>query len=170
MREASGQVVITREFLMNYNELSDGELNVLIAARVMGLAPETYHSQGNWKFANDLLAAWLLVDKYRLVVRPAVSTGWWCAAVLESGLGSSGCFTINDTYAEAPTAPRAICLSVLKIHELMQTKLQEQWRWVANELNMQAGDLVTLRRNGTTRKGNVGRSGDVWIATDNEEE
>lgn len=120
--------------------MNNNELNALVAERVMNLRNVRLFMDSNMfvyddirtyainihgketityqpvpipNYANDIAAAWQVAEKLRLVVRPTV-TGQWCAAVLFSGSGRAGCSTVEETYAEARTAARAICLAALK--------------------------------------------------------
>ncbi len=119
---------------MNPDELTDRQLSVYVGERLMEWESGTLdeyitrvaeRGEGDTAFdwvglltympdyAGDIAAAWELVERFRLVVRPTV-TGQWCAAVLFSGRGALGCSTVVGTYAEAKTAARAVCLAALK--------------------------------------------------------
>lgn len=122
------------ESAVNPNRLTDRQLSVYVGEKLMGwkdgtldeyMAQVAEKGEGNTAFdmenllvympdyAGDIMAAWELVERFKLVVRVTL-TGQWCAAVLSSGSGSLGSTTVEKTYAEAKTAARAICLAALK--------------------------------------------------------
>ena len=71
------------------------------------------HHQEPPRLSQDIGAAWALVERFRLVVRPTI-LGYWCAGVFESVTLSNLTRLREGTFAEARTAPEAICLAALK--------------------------------------------------------
>jgi hypothetical protein len=104
------------------------ELDALIAEKVMGIKCGACLQDGqlepitmDWReiphYSTDIAAAWEVVEKAYLVIRPSLLHGsnlQWIAGQLK-GVRASGLIEIiKETYTEAETAPLAICKAALR--------------------------------------------------------
>ena len=72
-----------------------------------GQSPESYYTPANFKPGRDIEAAWLLVERLRLVVRPSVLRDKWVAGRFLRVYFDNK--IEYDCEVTADTAPLAIC-------------------------------------------------------------
>lgn len=80
-----------------------------------GVRPGGSHRHPLPFFTTNQIAAWELVEQFRLVVRPGLTAGW-VAARLHAVSADGQKMTIRkESYAEGETPPEAICKAVLRL-------------------------------------------------------
>jgi hypothetical protein len=100
---------------MSVNDLMPGhELDIMVA-RIPAL--DVRYLPSDFAPSKDIAHAWRLAEQFRLMVFPR-GKGWACARTYASGGEGPSCgeHWIDDSldvYAEAPTAPLAICRAAL---------------------------------------------------------